>query len=126
MGVDQVAHGRNYLRLRERLQHKRTLPQVIFRKRPVLKSAAAAGTKMLAHGFGAFVAGFFDTQEMAAVRMAFGCLDRDDFARQRVGNVDRSFFRISDTVSPMPEAHDSELFSHARPRSRTRRCRHRP
>jgi hypothetical protein len=36
MGVNQIADGCNYIRLRQRLHHKRTLPQVIFRKRPML------------------------------------------------------------------------------------------
>ena len=125
MGIDQVAHRCNHIRLRECLQHKRALPQVIFRKRPVLEGAAAAGAKMLAHGFAAFVAGFFDAQKMTAVGVAFDWLDRDDFTRQCVGNVDRPICGVGDPVSPMSEPHDTELFSHASPRAGTRHCHYR-
>src|SRR5262249_9775058 len=126
MGVNQVTDRCNNIRLGQRFQDERTLPQVIFRKRPMLQSAASARTEMFADWIAAFVAGLLDMQKMSAVRVSTNHLDRDNLARQCIWNVDGPLFCFGDPVASMSEPNDVELFSHESPRAETRRCRRGP
>jgi hypothetical protein len=111
--VNQVCDRRDDIRLRQCLGHKRTLPEVVFGKRPVLQSAATTAAEMLADRTSAFVAGFIDMQEMTPVRMARDVPHRDGFTGKGIGHVDHAIGSIGDAVAAMAKPRDCELFSHA-------------
>ena len=81
---------------------------------------------MFADWFATFMAGLLDMQKMPAVRVFTNYLDRDNLARQRIGNVDRPIFSFGNPISPVAEPYDVELLSQESPQAETRRCRRRP
>ncbi len=79
----------------------------------MLHGAAAALAEMLADRCRSFVAGLIDMDQVTPVGMAGDPLDRDRFARQRVGHIDRPFGCVGNAVAAMAEAMNHELLSHA-------------
>ena len=79
----------------------------------MLQRATAAGAKMLADRFGAFMAALFDMHEMPSVRMPGDRFNRHDLAGQSIGNVDRPLRRFGDAITAMTEAGDCQLLRHA-------------
>jgi hypothetical protein len=96
---------------------------MLFSQGPVLQRAAAARPKVLANGFGAFVARLIDMDEVPTVRMACDRRNCNGFARQGVGYINRAFRRVGNAVTAMAEPRNSELLRHAPPQPGIRYCR---
>ena len=112
MRIDEIGDRRDKVRLRQRLDHQRALPQMIFGKRPVLHRAAAAGAEMLADRHRALVARSVDMHQMPPVRMTGHGVDRHHLARQRIRHKCGPNRRVGDAVAAMPQAVDGQLFGH--------------
>ncbi len=68
-------------------------------------------------GVDALVAGRVDMEQMSPVGVTLDALDRDDFARQRIGHEHRPGIGIGDAVAAMAQPRNGELLSHGRRRA---------
>ena len=114
MRIDQRLDRRDQPGVLKRLHHQRALPKMIFGQRPVLHGAAAALAEMLADRRCALVTRLVDMDQMTPVGVPGDRFDRDHFARQRVGHIDRPNGCVGNAVAAMAEALNRELFGHAR------------
>ena len=87
--VNEIGHRRFNAGLAQRLDDETVLPRAVRRVRPMLQRAAAANPEMRADRRDTLGAGFFDVEELPAVRMTGPIRDLDAFARQCARDVDR-------------------------------------
>ena len=102
--------------LAERGDDQVTLPAAIARLTQMLYRAAAAHAEMPADRLDALCTRLPHIDQTAAVGVAGHGVDFDAFARQRSGDVNRSFGAVSYSVAMLPQPADQKLFNHAPPR----------
>jgi hypothetical protein len=109
--VDQCADFAGNAGLFERIDDELALPIAIGVRLPVLDRAAAAGAEILAERRDALRARSDDFDEVAPVRGSAGRNVRiDDFAAQRVGDVDIPAAVEGNAVAELADMVDGEAF----------------
>jgi hypothetical protein len=116
MGIDQFIDVAANPGLDERSDHQIALPGAIPIPRPVLDRTPAAHAEMPADGGNALRTCRIDAEQMAPVWMAGNRLHLNGFARQRIGDIDRTGRRLGQPLAAMRQARDGQALSHGAPR----------
>jgi hypothetical protein len=103
MRIDEVIDGCGQRGLRQRGNDESVLPGAVGLAAPMLDRASAADAEVRTDRRHPLRALRFDPQQLPAIGVTGDRLDRDGFARKRVGHIDRAVGRVGNTVAAVAD-----------------------